>query len=949
MSSVEQLIEQIAGQTNDRARRMFLRRNRELRNVAVVRRLYEEVARRARADVDAAERFARAAAVLAGWLKDPVARAYSLRADGHICFIRGKQEPALARYKAALKLFERAGLKQDVGRTLNGALQTLIYLGRYQTAFAWAQRARKIFAGTSDRLRLARLDTNLGNILYRQDRFEEALERYRSAAGELRRLGEPQDVAAVLSNIAVCYISLNDFPAALNAYHEARNYCYVHNLPLFVVQADYNVAYLYYLRGEYTNAIAMYDAARKQAALLEDDYHSALCDLDQAEMNLELNLVEEASELAQRAFVRFSDLKMGYEAAKALAFLAVATSRRGNAARALELFHDARQRFVREQNRVWPALIDLYQALVLFQEMRYGEARRLCEAAYRFFARTSLTTKTVVSELLSARLLLQTGRTRQARARCLSALRKLERIEAPTLRFQGHFVHGQVEEAMGNRARAQEAFERAHAALEGLRSHLRGEELKISFLKDKLAVYESLVWLSLSGNPGRSDFQTAFSYIEFAKSRILADLIAFRAHALPARTSDGDPVVGRVRDLREQLDWYYRQIELRETGGAARTEPLGRLRRAAREHEDRLLRALNEARTTDEEYSSLQSAGAIPLDTIRSAIPSDAMLLEYYEARGTIYVCLVSREKLEIVPLGPASKSRQLLRLLQFQLSKFHFGAEYVRGATQLMHRASQGHLRELYEELIAPVRARIRARHLIVVPHDFLHYLPFHALYDGERFLTDSYLFSYAPSASVYYLCHTKKPPPVTESLVLGVPDPLAPQILGEVRAVASALPQSRLFLGPEASEECLRIHGPQGRFVHIATHGLFRQDNPMFSSLRLGDKSITLSDLYGLRLSAELVTLSGCGTGLNVVVGGDELLGLVRGLLYAGAQALLVTLWDVNDSSTADFMKTFYRQIPNQPNKALALQQAMRELRETHPHPYYWAPFVLIGKVGA
>jgi CHAT domain-containing protein len=92
--------------------------------------------------------------------------------------------------------------------------------------------------------------------------------------------------------------------------------------------------------------------------------------------------------------------------------------------------------------------------------------------------------------------------------------------------------------------------------------------------------------------------------------------------------------------------------------------------------------------------------------------------------------------------------------------------------------------------------------------------------------------------------------------------------------------------------------------------------------------------------------VTLSGCGTGLNVVVGGDELLGLVRGLLYAGTSAVLVTLWDVNDATTASFMKSFYAALGSTANKADALRTAMRHVRETHPHPYHWAPFVLIGK---
>jgi len=118
------------------------------------------------------------------------------------------------------------------------------------------------------------------------------------------------------------------------------------------------------------------------------------------------------------------------------------------------------------------------------------------------------------------------------------------------------------------------------------------------------------------------------------------------------------------------------------------------------------------------------------------------------------------------------------------------------------------------------------------------------------------------------------------------------------------------------------------------------------MFSSIRLGSSQLSLFDIYQLRLSSELTTLSGCSTGLNVVEGGDELIGLVRGLLYAGTQAVLASLWDVNDKSTAEFMKSFYERLRKNPNKALALQEAMRKLRENYPHPYYWAPFILIGK---
>jgi CHAT domain-containing protein len=118
------------------------------------------------------------------------------------------------------------------------------------------------------------------------------------------------------------------------------------------------------------------------------------------------------------------------------------------------------------------------------------------------------------------------------------------------------------------------------------------------------------------------------------------------------------------------------------------------------------------------------------------------------------------------------------------------------------------------------------------------------------------------------------------------------------------------------------------------------------MFSSIRLGDSYLSLYDLYHFKLPAELVVLSGCATGRNTITPGDELMGLVRGLLRAGAQSLMLSLWDVHDASTRDFMIAFYSRLAEGQTKPIALQAAMGKLRQTHPHPYYWAPFILIGK---
>ena len=117
------------------------------------------------------------------------------------------------------------------------------------------------------------------------------------------------------------------------------------------------------------------------------------------------------------------------------------------------------------------------------------------------------------------------------------------------------------------------------------------------------------------------------------------------------------------------------------------------------------------------------------------------------------------------------------------------------------------------------------------------------------------------------------------------------------------------------------------------------------MFSRISLGQRYLNVLDLYRLRLPADLITLSGCATGLNVVTSGDEPLGLMRGLLGAGAKSLLLTLWDVNDRSTTEFMKAFYRYFSEGRTKAESLRHAVRKTRQIYPHPYYWAPFFLVG----
>jgi CHAT domain-containing protein len=165
--------------------------------------------------------------------------------------------------------------------------------------------------------------------------------------------------------------------------------------------------------------------------------------------------------------------------------------------------------------------------------------------------------------------------------------------------------------------------------------------------------------------------------------------------------------------------------------------------------------------------------------------------------------------------------------------------------------------------------------------------------------------------------------------------------------------LPDANVLIGEQATRTALATYGQQARWIHLATHAVFRADQPLFSALRLGDGWLTVQDVYDLNLGCELVTLSGCETGLSSISAGDELIGLARGFFAAGTPSLVVSLWAVNDESTAFLMQHFYRnllQLPHSPemgaDKSAALRAAQMATRERYDHPYYWGPFVLLGR---
>jgi CHAT domain-containing protein len=295
----------------------------------------------------------------------------------------------------------------------------------------------------------------------------------------------------------------------------------------------------------------------------------------------------------------------------------------------------------------------------------------------------------------------------------------------------------------------------------------------------------------------------------------------------------------------------------------------------------------------------------------------------------------------------------RLLRAFRVNLSATEAARADDARRAQLEVQA-QALLGRLYDRLLGGLDSLDGCRSLVIVPHGLLHYLPFHALYDGAQYLVERMAVSYAPSVALYGICRSRAARTARQSgdaLVLahsaGGQLPHADQ---EAAAVGAALGVP-IHRAAEATRALLQSQGRRARLIHIAAHGQFRQDAPLFSRIELADGPLTTADVFSLDLRARLVTLSACETGLAVIGGGDELVGLTRAFLYAGAAGLLVSQWRVDDASTAALMTRLYQELQSGAGPAAALQTAQREFlagsmpENRHSHPFFWAGFQMIG----
>ena len=607
--------------STDEERRAFFSSHLEFATRAVVDDLTAKATSLLRVDPREAENLIGTSFWLAEHLDDDFARGKANRAFANLVHLRGDQSQALQHYARAKDYFSRMGAELEAAITASSSLHALVFQGKHDHALSEAEFARGIFERHGDRLRLARLNFNYATLLYHRDQWAEAARYNEAAYRDFLEVGSKQDVAVCLGNMAVCHQNQHDFSQALAFYKKTRTYCDENGLSALTADLDYNIAYLHYLRGQYTTALGLYREARARHTELGNKHHIDLCALNEAEIYLELNLTGECADLAKAAYSGFRDRGLVHESAKSLTILAIAESRQGQIFLALELLAQAQELFRQLKNDLSAASIDLYRAALYSRAGRSIEARRLASTAEAAFCRFGLTTRAAACRILLGRLSLEQRNWSGARDLCCSALALLRDVDAPALSFQAYYFLGEVERLAGQSGAALKSYLGAHEDLERVTGSIQTEEQRIPAIDDRLVLYESLVDFLVGQDLATDeDCAQAFAFVEKAKSRSLTDLLAFRAYALPATQPGRSKLADQVRQLGKSSTGTTVRLTFRKCGRGSALRPASRaLRRYSRQQESRLIRTLSLLQRTDKEFSSVQEAFSVDLEALRSS------------------------------------------------------------------------------------------------------------------------------------------------------------------------------------------------------------------------------------------------------------------------------------------------------------------------------------------
>lgn len=966
---IGELVKALAEAKTDHERQDLLDANKNLQTAELCKALLVEGVKQRRAgDYSKAIAFDQIARGISDGLGEKTIAAQALSDMGVVEYYQDQYESALAHQKQSLEIRESLNEMQGIAESRRRMGNIYYVREDYDTALQYFQNSLSINESLSNQAGIADDVLSIGNLFRMKGEYATALDHLGRSLKLRETLGDPASIAESLRCLASVYLDEGDYDVALDylkrtlaldeSLDDKSHLAFTFNL----------IAYIYMNQSDYGNAAHYYHQSLELSEAIGDKSYTAnslvaLGIIHSAEGNDDIAL-----DYYRKALLINKEIGSIDEAAQTLSAIARIYLRRGDLGAAMEHLENALQLQPERPGNV----VDLKETIGKVQQQLGNFDKALEYYQESLQISESHQERAAIADVLTdiANVYLQQEKPELAldfATRGAEAAKKLDRYETLSV---ARTIIGKAHWKLNALSETRQDFESAIAAVEKMRSEAAGgEEEQSRFLQNRLAPYHAMIALLVAQN----QYAEAFAYAEKARARVLLDVLR-----------SGKSQINKSLTLQEQQKGRNLTDRLASLNAQISFE-------SQRPHPDEkrlqeLERNLKEARGDFESFQAAVYAGHPELKVQRGEVPSitseeaaailpnpQAAMLEYVVAddKAFLFTLTLNQDKPELNAFPIEMNHKDLLHAVENLDSQL---ASHDPG-----YRESAG---RLYALLLSPAAKALKGKDtLIIVPDAELWNLPFQALLSpAGRYTTEDYAVSYEPSITalreMIHLRQNKQPGVTPALLAFGNPtvlrqtesrmnevyrnqkmEPL-PEAETEVHAIAELYGSnhSEVLTRSEAREDTFKSEAAGYDILHMATHAVLDDVNPMYSKLVLSQKTSGTSEdglleaweILNLNLKADLVVLSACDTARGRVGAGEGIIGLSWAFFVAGSSTTMVSQWPVETNSTSRLMILFHRNLRSRHlSKADALRQAELQLMKStkYKHPFYWAGFVLVG----
>jgi CHAT domain-containing protein/tetratricopeptide (TPR) repeat protein len=757
--------------------------------------------------------------------------------------------------------------------------------GRLAAAFAELDRAE---VGLIDNdLDLGRLHNQRALIWWVKGQYTQAAPHFGRAIAHSERAGDNLNLTRSLVNRGVLNCQLGSYAEAVRDLERAESLADRFGLPVVAAGARQDLGWVAAQRGDVPTALHYYDQAEHDHQPHGEELGSLL--LDRGNLLMGARLLNEAIAAGQRALAIFTDRGAAASTAEARLFLAEAMLLCGSSDEACAHARAAQQSFERQHRQPWVALARYagLRSRLQRDDIDFGAARRAALQVASSLEKSGLTEQAVDVRVVAARLALNAGKITAAR-RELSATSAARHRGTVERRTRAWHAEALLRLASGNRSGARSALRAGLRILEEHRATLGATDLRAAASSHRVDLARLGFEMSIAdGRPAE-----ALTWVERSRAGL--------ARLRPVRPPEDETLDRRMTELRATLYEIETAVGAGERIAALRARQ-SRLERAIRDH----CRSL--------------PAGALNLPPPPPSLPALArrldqrILIEYVVHDGRLFAIVFAQGRARVHDLGSADRSERETRRLAMLLDRVaRRPGDAQRSDDTTAQLAAQA---QLVDHLIlAPFAEDLGDATLVLAPTATLRSVPWRSLPSvSVRPVT------VVPSATVWY--EAAEPRAATSGASVLASGPDLPAAEPEVVLLAKHYDNAKVLTGPAATVDATMRAINGAELAHLATHGTFRADNPLFSSLRLADGPMTVYDLERLATAPRTVVLAGCETARHTPQPGDELLGLATAFLSLGTRALIASLVSLPDGESPRLMGDLHAQLSRGVPSATAL----------------------------